>query len=77
MEACRHGGLTELGDAEVTEQEGMASSGHATPDSLRLYVKRTARQRASPARKRRILLALEKEQEGDKTQNEPLRRDSE
>ena len=77
MEACRHGGLTELGDAEVTEQEGMASSGHATPNSLRLYVKRTARQRASAARKRRILLALEKEQGEDETQNGPLRRDSE
>ena len=76
MEACRHGGLTELGDAEVTEQEVMAASGHATPDAARLYLKRTARQRASAARKRRILLALEKEQ-GDKTQNGPLRRDSE
>ena len=77
MEACRHGGLTELGDVEVTEQEVMAASGHATPDAARLYLKRTARQRASAARKRRILLAFEKEQDGDKTQNEPQRRDSE
>lgn len=39
--ACRHGGLTELGDAEVTEQGVMALSGHRTPEAARLYVNRT------------------------------------
>lgn len=52
LDACRHGGLTELGDAEVTEFEGMALSGHKTAANLRLYVKRTAAQRRSGARKR-------------------------
>jgi hypothetical protein len=53
LAACRHGGLTELGDAELTEQGVMALSGHRTPEAARLYVKRTDTQRASAARKRR------------------------
>lgn len=53
LAACRHGGLTELGDAELTEQGVMALSGHRTPDAARLYVKRTEAQRAVGARKRR------------------------
>jgi integrase len=67
MEACRHGGLTELGDAEVTEQGGMALSGHSTPEAFRLYRHRTEKQRMLAARKRRIYLGLEQEQEQDKT----------
>ena len=50
LAACRHGGLTELGDAGLTEQEGMAQSGHARPDALRIYQKRTEVQRAQAAR---------------------------
>jgi len=68
MEACRHGGLTELGDAGVTEKEGMASSGHTSP-AFRIYQKDTERQATNAQRKRRIFLALEKEQEEDKIQN--------
>jgi hypothetical protein len=45
--------LTELGDAELTEQGVMALSMHKTPAAARLYVKRTERQRASAARRRR------------------------
>lgn len=52
LAACRHGGMTELGDAGATEAEVMASSGHRTPDAARLYVKRTDAQRMSAARKR-------------------------
>lgn len=55
LAACRHGGMTELGDAGATEAEVMASSGHSTPDAARLYVKRTAAQRLSAAKKRRAL----------------------
>jgi hypothetical protein len=36
MEACRHGGMTELGDADMTEQNVMALSGHRTPEAARL-----------------------------------------
>jgi len=53
LEACRHGGMTELGDAELTEQEVMALSKHATPQAARLYVKRNERQELSAATKRR------------------------
>lgn len=55
MAACRHGGMTELGDAGATEAEVMASSGHRTPDAARLYIKRTEKQRLSAAMKRRAL----------------------
>jgi integrase len=53
LDACRHGGMTELGDAELAEQGVMALSGHKTPQAARLYVKRTERQRITAAAKRR------------------------
>jgi hypothetical protein len=56
LDACRHGGLAELGDAGATEFEGMAASMHKTPQALRLYVKRSETQRISAARKRRRLI---------------------
>ena len=59
IDACRHGGLTELGDAEVTEQEGMATSGHKTPRVYRGYVKHTEVQRLSAARKRRAWVSTQ------------------
>jgi len=45
--------MTELGDAELTEQGVMSLSMHKTPQAARLYVKRTERQRATATRKRR------------------------
>lgn len=75
MTACRHGGMTELGDAELTEQGVMALSGHRTPEASRLYVKRTEAQRLAAARKRRAW--VEKEQNAAKIQNEPMKRISE
>jgi hypothetical protein len=53
MDACRHGGMTELGDAEATEQEIMSASGHRSPEAARVYVKRTEKQRIAAIRKRR------------------------
>ena len=53
LDACRHGGMTELGDAELAEQGVMALSGHRTPQAARLYVKRTEHQRQRAAAKRR------------------------
>ncbi len=55
LDACRHGGLTEIGDASATEAEGMATSGHTTPAAYRGYVKASEAQRLSAARKRRAL----------------------
>lgn len=53
LEACRHGGMTELGDAELTEQQIMTLSTHKTPAAARRYVKQTERQEESAAAKRR------------------------
>ncbi len=51
----RHGGLTELGDAQATDQEMMALSGHKTRQILTVYSKRSTEQARNAARKRRAL----------------------
>lgn len=53
LAACRHGGMTELGDAGLTEAQIMSLSAHETPAAARVYVKRTELQRMAAARKRR------------------------
>jgi hypothetical protein len=53
LDACRHGGMTELGDAELTEQGVMSLSMHKKPQAAQLYVKRTEQQRSHASRKRR------------------------
>ena len=58
LDACRHGGMTELGDAELVEQGVMALSGHKTPQAARLYMKRTEAQRIAAARKIGIRVIL-------------------
>ena len=72
LAACRHGGLTELGNAEITEQGVMALSGHRTPDAARLYVKRTETQRVAAARKRRAW--IESNRNGEHTEVESQNR---
>ena len=52
--------MTELGDAELTEQGVMALSGHRSPEASRLYVKRTEAQRIAAARKRRAWVEKER-----------------
>ncbi len=54
--ACRHGGMTELGDAGLTESQVMALSAHEAPAAARIYVKRTQLQRLAAARKRRSFI---------------------
>lgn len=56
LEACRHGGMTELGDCGQTERQIMSLSGHVTPRAARLYIKRTASQRLTAATRRRDLI---------------------
>src|SRR5262249_22702812 len=77
LDACRHGGMTELGDAEFAEQGVMALSGHRTPQAARLYVKRTEHQRVRAAAKRRSFVeANETETRVDleqKDRTEPFR----
>jgi hypothetical protein len=49
----RHGGLTEAGDAELTDREIMAQGRLKLPKVLPKYVKRTMKQVAAGAKKRR------------------------
>lgn len=69
MTACRHGGMTELGDAELTEQGVMSLSGHRTPEAARGYIKKTETQRLAAARKRRAWVR-QLEHAKNKSQNE-------
>ena len=63
LAACRHGGLTELGDAELTEPGIIALSGHRTADAARGYVKRTEVQREAGLLKRRAWVEAVKEEQ--------------
>lgn len=67
LDACRHGGMTELADSGLTEEQEMSLSGHRTPEAKRRYVKRTEAQRLEASRKRRAWLA---EQTKGETQND-------
>jgi hypothetical protein len=49
----RHGGFTEMGDAELSDRMIMAQGRHKSPKVLKHYVKRTMRQVAEGAKKRR------------------------
>jgi len=48
LDACRHGGMTELEEAELTDGQGRALSGHRTKRAYEGYAKRTM-ERALPA----------------------------
>ncbi|HEY6755361.1 MAG TPA: hypothetical protein VI077_11725, partial [Pseudolabrys sp.] len=41
LDACRHGGMTELEEAALTEGQGRALSGHKTAQAYRGYAKET------------------------------------
>lgn len=49
----RHGGLTEGGDADMTDREILAQSAQKSPKVLPRYIKKTMKQVANGARKRR------------------------
>lgn len=60
LDACRHGGMTELEEAELTEGQGRALSAHRTRESYAGYAKRTEARMLSATRKRHAhLLANE------------------
>lgn len=48
----RHGGVTEIGDADVSDQGALSLTGHKTRDILSIYMKRTETQRVCAARAR-------------------------
>ena len=52
LDACRHGGMTELEEAELTEGQGRALSAHRTRESYAAYAKRTEARMLSATRKR-------------------------
>jgi hypothetical protein len=52
LDACRHGGMTELEEAELTEGQGRALSAHRTRESYAGYAKRTETRMLSATRKR-------------------------
>ncbi|WP_342727321.1 hypothetical protein AAFG07_11235 [Bradyrhizobium sp. B097] len=52
LDACRHGGMTELEEAELTEGQGRALSAHRTRESYAGYAKRTEARMLSATRKR-------------------------
>jgi hypothetical protein len=52
LDACRHGGMTELEEAALTEGQGRALSGHKTAQSYRGYAKETIERALSATRKR-------------------------
>ncbi len=52
LDACRHGGMTELEEAALTEGQGRALSGHKTAQAYRGYAKETFDRALSPTRKR-------------------------
>jgi integrase len=52
LDACRHGGMTELEEAELTDGQGRALSGHATQQSYEGYAKRNMTRALSATRKR-------------------------
>jgi hypothetical protein len=52
LDACRHGGMTELEVAELTDGQGRALSGHKTTQAYAGYAKQTL-ERALPATRKR------------------------
>ncbi|MGQ2186087.1 hypothetical protein ACT4MK_22420 [Bradyrhizobium barranii] len=52
LDACRHGGMTELEEAELTDGQGRALSTHKTQKAYEGYAKRTSARMLSATRKR-------------------------
>ena len=70
LDACRHGGMTELEEAGLTDGQGRALSGHRTQRAYEGYAKRTL-ERALPAARKRHAHAIANGQ-GTGVQNAPL-----
>ncbi len=68
LDACRHGGMTELEEAELTDGQGRALSGHRTQRAYEGYAKRSL-ERALPATLKRRAYALRNAQ-GTSIQND-------
>jgi hypothetical protein len=71
LDACRHGGMTELEEAELTDGQGGALSRHRTQIAYAGYAKRTLA-RALPATRKRYAHLLAANAAGTSIQNETL-----
>jgi hypothetical protein len=63
LDACRHGGMTELEEAELTEGQGRALSGHKTAQAYRGYAMETMRRALAATRKRHAHLLVQRQLE--------------
>jgi hypothetical protein len=63
LDACRHGGMTELEEAELTEGQGGALLGHRTAQAYRGYAKKTMQRALAATRKRRAHLLAQRQLE--------------
>lgn len=61
LDACRHGGMTELEEAELTDGQGRALSGHKTAQAYRGYAKESMMRALAATRKRHAHLLAQKE----------------
>jgi hypothetical protein len=52
LDACRHGGMTELEEAQLTDGQGRALSAHKSQQAYEGYAKRTMERALSATRKR-------------------------
>jgi hypothetical protein len=61
LDACRHGGMTRLEEAELTDGQGRALSGHKIAQAYRGYVKETMRRALAATRKRHAHLLAQRQ----------------
>jgi hypothetical protein len=71
LDACRHGGMTELKEAELTEGQGRALSGHKTAQAYRGYAKETMQRALAATRKRHAHLIAQKQVEEQSSKEFP------
>jgi hypothetical protein len=64
LDACRHGGMTELEEAELTDGQGRALSGHKSK-AYEGYAKRTEKRALAATRKRHAHRAAMEQQEAE------------
>jgi len=70
LDACRHGGMTELEESDLTDGQGRALSAHRTHQSYAGYAKRTEARMLSATRKRHAHRLAN--QMATSVQNEPV-----
>jgi hypothetical protein len=67
LDACRHGGMTELEEAELTDGQGRALSEHKTAQAYRGYAKEAMKRALAATRKRHAHLLAQKQFEQQNT----------